>query len=179
MLNRYATQIHTDNVRAGWWSPPRPVAVTLMLIVTEISEASEAAGPPMKKDDKLVNRWGLEVELADAAIRIFDLAGREKVDLDQCQAALLGENKRYRSPLPVQRALMEIVNEISRATEGDRKADRARFQTGLTAALQRIIELAGDLRLDLWTAIAEKCAFNATRADHQLENRAKTGGKSY
>ena len=45
-----------------------------MLIVSEISEALEAVRKNLM-DDKLPHRPGLTVELADAVIRILDLAG--------------------------------------------------------------------------------------------------------
>lgn len=178
-LNTLSSQIHADNVAAGWWTPPRPTAVTLMLIVSEISEAAEGFGPPMKKDDKLTDRWMVEVELGDAAIRILDLCGALDMDLEATIADILNGEKRYRSPLPAHRALLEIVNEVSRAMEGDRKSNQAVVEYRLAAALQRIIELSGDLRLRLWDAVAEKRAFNRMRADHQLKNRQAAGGKRY
>lgn len=56
------------------------VAVRLCLIHSEISEALEGHRKN-QVDDKLPHRKMLEVELADAVIRIFDLAGERGFDL--------------------------------------------------------------------------------------------------
>jgi NTP pyrophosphatase (non-canonical NTP hydrolase) len=52
----------------------------LMLIVTEIAEAKEGHRKNLK-DDHLPERSMVEVELADAVIRIADLAGVMGLDL--------------------------------------------------------------------------------------------------
>lgn len=78
-----ADAIHDLNVKAGWWTnletgesikDTRNVGEILMLIVSEIAEAMEADRKGLR-DDKLPHLSGLEVELADAVIRIFDLCG--------------------------------------------------------------------------------------------------------
>jgi hypothetical protein len=79
-----------------------------------------------------------------------------------------------------------IHSEISEAMEGHRKGlmddklpHRPMIEVELADALIRIADLAGALGLDLGGAVAEKMAYNATRADHRQENREKEGGKSY
>lgn len=108
---------HNLSHEAGWWDgvdlpniPPDTVNTKLLLIVTEIAEATEGHRRNLM-DDKLPHRKMIEVELADALIRIGDLAGA--------------------------------------------------------------------LGLDLGGAVAEKLAYNATRADHKPENRAAEGGKKF
>lgn len=85
-LNSLALQIHARNVDAGWWSTAdgapraRNVGELLCLVHSEISEAMEADRKGLN-DDKLPHRKGLEVELADALIRIFDLAAAADLDI--------------------------------------------------------------------------------------------------
>jgi len=81
---------HFLAARSGWWTdlqtglPKIPEAVNipekLMLIVSEVAEAMEGDRKDLQ-DDKLPHRKMLEVELADALIRICDLAGYLKLDL--------------------------------------------------------------------------------------------------
>ena len=70
---------------AGWWhegaqSNPLTFSNKLMLIVSEVAEAMEGDRKKLM-DDKLPHREMREVELADAVIRIFDLAGAYGFDL--------------------------------------------------------------------------------------------------
>ena len=82
--------------------------------------------------------------------------------------------------------LMLIVSEVAEAMEGYRKnlqddklPERPMIEVELADAVIRIGDLAGFLGLDLAGAVTEKMAFNASRADHKLENRAKEGGKKF
>ena len=79
-------------------------AQMLALIHSEISEALEADRKDLM-DDKLPHRSGLEVELADAIIRIKDFAGgkdldiygaiQEKLAYNTTRPYLHGEGKKY------------------------------------------------------------------------------------
>lgn len=88
-------------------------------------------------------------------------------------------------PIHIPAKLMLIVSEISEAMEGDRKQimddklpHRPMFEVELADAYIRLMDLAGATQCDLAGAVVEKMAFNATRADHKVENR-KAGGKAY
>ncbi len=79
-----------------------------------------------------------------------------------------------------------IHSEVSEAMEGHRKGlmddklpHRPMVEVELADTLIRIADLAGAMNLDLGGAVAEKMIYNATRADHKPENRAKVGGKAY
>ncbi len=80
---------HTRAAAAGWWvnNEGRPIqdnpycfSNKLMLVVSELAEAMEGDRKNLM-DDKLPHRPMREVELCDALIRIFDMAGAFDMDL--------------------------------------------------------------------------------------------------
>lgn len=87
---------------AGWWhnladgthtkDNPLTFSNKLCLIHSEVSEAMEADRKGLM-DDKLPHRDGREVELADAVIRIFDLAGAYDMDLGSAIAEKMEYNE--------------------------------------------------------------------------------------
>ncbi|WP_245424552.1 hypothetical protein [Sinorhizobium sp. BJ1] len=79
-INLFAADCHAASRKAGWYTDPhtgkaleRNVPEMLCLIHSEISEAMEGFRKNLA-DDKLPHRKMIEVELADAMIRIGDLA---------------------------------------------------------------------------------------------------------
>lgn len=77
-------------------------------------------------------------------------------------------------------------SELSEALEGLRKnldddhlPHRKSVEVELADVLVRIFDYAGGRGLDLAGALVEKLLYNAQRADHKPENRAKTGGKAF
>lgn len=98
-IKKLQQEVHDSNAVAGWWTDLTSglnlveearlgtrlgkaiVAEKLCLIHSEVSEAMEASRKNLM-DDKLTHRKGVEVELADAVIRILDLCGALNLDLD-------------------------------------------------------------------------------------------------
>lgn len=92
---------HSLAVESGWWNDPVTgdclkltfnVPEKLCLIHSEISEAMEGYRKNLM-DDKLPHRKMIEVELADAIIRIHDLAGAMGLDI----GGAVKEKLRYNS----------------------------------------------------------------------------------
>ena len=102
-VNNLVADSHGASKAAGWWKHPATgddltaliqqpadkaekvfsgslVAQKLCLIHSEVSEAMEGHRKGLM-DDKLPHRTMIEVELADAMIRILDLAGALGLDL--------------------------------------------------------------------------------------------------
>ena len=81
--------VQTHEVNKKWWlnletgeklDAQKLVPEKLMLTVSELAEAMEGHRKGIQ-DDKLPHRPMFEVELADALIRLFDLAGATGIDL--------------------------------------------------------------------------------------------------
>lgn len=96
------TACHGASKAAGWWNDletgaplierPHVVGEKLMLVVSEVAEAMEGHRKGLA-DDKLPHRSMIEVELADAVIRIADLAGALGLDLGGAIAEKMAYNQ--------------------------------------------------------------------------------------
>ena len=89
-INELVKDIHETNKSAGWWNDtitgeslldnPYVIGTKFMLVTTEVAEAVEGFRKNLM-DDKLPQYKMVDVEIADAVIRLFDLAGALNVDL--------------------------------------------------------------------------------------------------
>lgn len=85
ILNGFAQLVHNANKK--WWHDletgapiARNVGELLMLVTSELAEAMEGHRKSLQ-DDKLPHRSMFEVEIADAIVRLFDLAAGMGLDL--------------------------------------------------------------------------------------------------
>lgn len=105
---RLTNACHNASYAAGWWPQmphenPLLFSNKLMLTVSELAEAMEGDRKKLK-DDHLPQYDMRAVELADAAIRIFDLAGACGYNLGEIIAAKLAYNAQRADHKPEARA---------------------------------------------------------------------------
>lgn len=190
ITNELRDAIYNYNVKAGWWDEPvRPDGTTIALIHSELSEAW--GGFKMHiPDDHLPQYPNVVVELADAAIRIYDFFGHKKWDLEkaievvyvlQAEEPLLPfEN------MDIAEYFSDVHYHVSAALEGVRKDQVMQIADGVLdiAAFELAIALDMIYGCVTWgwpleNAIGDKRAYNANRADHKRENRVKENGKKF
>lgn len=86
-IQELVTAAYNNAVDKGWHEQPRSIGEEIALIHSELSEALEEArdSRPLieiyRKGDS-PKPEGFPVELADAMIRIFDMAGKYGLDLE-------------------------------------------------------------------------------------------------
>ena len=177
-LNTKRDAVHAANVEAGWWTDlntgqsildTRNRPEMLCLITSELCEAVVDGFAP---DSHLPQYPAVQVEIADAAIRILDLAGAEQIDLtagDKHRVVLLGD---------LMKDTMAIVILVSSyALEGVRKGKTDLYHQSLADAYTSLWHFADVYEFDLKEVIDAKMEYNANRADHKIENRKAEGGK--
>ena len=91
-ISTFVEKCHRRSKESGWWKPNPNIAEKLALIHSEISEALEADRKNLM-DEKLPHFKGIGVELADAMIRIADLAGYLNIDLGSIIIAKMEYNR--------------------------------------------------------------------------------------
>lgn len=161
-------------VPKGWWTDletdepkERDFSELCMLIVTELAEAMEGIRKGCM-DDHLPERKMAEVEIADAVIRLLDMAGgfgfkiqTSLPPMSEPMATTQGGYLLY---------IVELVCELNRTQTSKRSFVAGYF-------VQKCINFCADNGYDLMSAIEEKLAYNHNREDHKLENRKAEGGK--
>ena len=85
--------VHANARNKGFWDGERNLGESIALIHSELSEALEALRAGNPKDGHCPEFSGLEVELADAIIRIMDLAGGLDLNVAGAVSAKIAYNK--------------------------------------------------------------------------------------
>lgn len=190
-------EIHASNLTAGWWSDlktgesileTRNRPEMLMLAVSELAEA--ASGVHGGEDDKLVHLPMYDVELGDFVIRQLDQIGAEVslgADMPDWDHLATWEDDIF-TAMPGRRELravsrndrlMELVTSVSAAMEHYRKGRVPNYVRTMAEGVLLAFAIAEIDGIGLLDIIAQKRAFNATRADHKVENRQVDGGKAF
>lgn len=157
--NEYRDLYHAQSREAEWWHNSHLghiEPVKMMLIVSELSEADEALGYK-----------SFSVELADAAIRLYDLLGWYSADIptlphSDAMGFLTRESQ-----------LLLAINQISAAMERDRRGDKREAIDCLLTALAFVWSTATVHKIDLHEIMP------ARGVDHQPEHRNAANGKAY
>lgn len=175
-LNALASEIHAAN--SHWWHNPatgerlvRNEGEMFMLMISELSEAMEGARKHLM-DDKLPEREMLEVELADFIIRLLDWAGAHSVLIMDRNVLPPIDSSNIGEWLFRMTKFLGLMSNVPL----DNKTELGFY---VCAAVRRTEMFCDEFSLDLWAALKEKMAYNATRHDHTNEARLAPGGKKW
>jgi hypothetical protein len=183
-INDLAKEIHQYNVDAGWWDGDREIETALMLVVSEIAEATEGERKDLM-DDHLPTRKMGEVELADALIRMLDIGGRLWLKYDRTGEgeAGVGNKSVFKKHLHITKYITDCTEPLLSYSlyEGlvchYSNLLKKELQQRYSLVIDSIYLTGEHMGYDIDAAMHEKLEYNKTRPDHKPENRAKDGGK--
>lgn len=190
ITNELRDAIYNHNVKAGWWDAPvREDGTTIALIHSELSEAWGGFKMDIP-DDHLPQYPNVVVELADAAIRIYDFFGHKGWDVEKALDVVYSMGANLQVPhfehVNFAQYYADLHYHVSAALEGVRKDQIMQIADGILdiAAFELAIALDMIYGCVSWgwpleKAIGDKRAYNANRADHKRENRVKENGKKF
>ncbi len=190
--NELRNAIYNHNVKAGWWDEPvRPDGTTIALIHSEVSESWDGLQTDAP-DEHLPQYQNAVVELGDAAIRVYDFFGHKGWDVEKALDVVYSMGANLQVPhfehVNFAQYYADLHYHVSAALEGVRKNQVMMIGNGTesldVAAFELAIVLDMIYQCRMWdwpleAAIGDKRAYNANRADHKRENRAKADGKKF
>jgi NTP pyrophosphatase (non-canonical NTP hydrolase) len=171
-INELINDAHTTAVEKGWHLAPREFGTLIALIHSEITEVYEAFAFDEDKAD----------ECADILIRIFDLAGLYKYDLENAYYYRFGfrtleeqlESMEKKTNRSLEKFLMDMHRSVSKVLETYREKDdenkEMRIMIGFVQVCLNVCDLAKTYDLDLPAAVYAKLEKNKIR-------QFKHGGK--
>lgn len=179
-FDELSKQIFEQNKAIGWWDDmDRCVYQTIQLISTEIAEATEGERKNLM-DDKLKHRKMGEVELADALIRLLDMAGRYGWKIKPISSSTLAEIIVFLSKPKGTGGRHAIINVlISTITLAFLFDDTKDIDEVYSALVHCLLYVSSIENYDIIGAMHEKIEFNKNRPDHKRENRASENGKKF
>ena len=169
-FNELAKTVH-ENENKKWWFDKEgkplsnPESRLIMLVISEVIEAMEGDRKDLM-DDKLPHRKMVEVEMADAVIRLLDRM--EGKNLRKFRN-LYKYKDTYSSNEDITKGMYEIVKMLANPV----------MVNETEIIVHNILDLSTAFGYDVLSAIDEKRAYNANRKDHTYESREGVNGKKY
>lgn len=167
----FAKKVYIHNKKVGWWDEPvRPLATTIDLIHSELSEAMEAHRKDLM-DDKLTDEHGVHAELADALIRTLDAICHYK---QNTKTLIYFSGVLHYACEPSDFNCMNLM-----VRSALNKVYMDKDYEALWEVVKLLDEMAAILNFDILAIAKKKHEFNKTRADHTREARNGQNGKKY
>jgi hypothetical protein len=188
LLQEIAQEIHA--IHAKWWVDintglplDRNVGELIALVHSEISEGYIGMLNNMQ-DDHLPHRPMAEVELADAAIRIFDFVGGFELGptVQYHYDAQMKDHAPYVNQFAkasYHEVFAKLQCAITAWLEHERKNRYEEACSAMAEVLVKINYAAKRFGFDLNGAIQEKLEYNINRQDHKHEHRKQEDGKKF
>ena len=185
LVDSLAEIIHEQNKKVGWWDGKQCIITKIQLVNTEIAEATEGERKDLM-DDHLPNRKMGEVELADALIRLLDIAGHVgwKYTTDGVYDLYNSIGFNLVPSMAGKHGLLTLMNSglIACFVEDDDETAAlmmAEVPVLYSAIVTAICRTGREHGYDVEAALHEKMAYNKTRLDHKRSSRAEEGGKKF
>ena len=174
---------HAASKAAGWWelngiNEELMLIRKLNLIHTELAEATEAHRKDLMSDH-LSGVHGVVEELADFVIRFADLAGRgeQNFQFPHKEVMEFGDVSCFKTIEELIGSLTMSVTKLY--TETSYRGVKILFGFSLVTIDRNEAMIKDQFGHTVSEVIDLKLAYNASRADHKLENRSKPNGKKY
>ena len=170
-IDNLAKEVHAINKAVGWWDNENDDTFTtkLQMAITEVCESTEGERKDMM-DDHLPHRKMGEVELADAAIRLLDLAVKYYWRFHD----FLSYNPNIADDMDIASCHFFIIQDIVNIHINESKETIYYSQ-----ALCSIFKTGEMMGYDIMSAMREKIEYNKAREDHKRHARAAKGGKKF